>query len=851
MRAVTALLSASLLAASLFAASLFAAGCASLASLTHPPRLGKEAPLVHRAAVSAGPAEEVEVLVDKEGVPHIFGASEEDLAYGLGFLHARDRLFQMIVLRHAAEGRLTEVFGPSVVEVDRQLRLVSFGVEAQIAAMSPRDRRIAEAYAAGVNEGAQHAGRSLEMQVLGVGFAPWTVGDIVRIARLQAWDLSMNLRSELSRARILSRLPAGDPRRAELLRDVPSGGVPIWRAEDQAPPAPADAPVEDPAPPDGGTAPAVAVATRELRRLDDARASALARALGYADGALPGRGLSNSWVVHGSRTQSGKPILVNDPHLQHRAPSVFYLAHLESKDLSVAGATIPGLPVVLIGHTRHMAWGLTTSFADTQDLVRIDVDPSRETHYLLDGEAVPFGVVVQRFQANGEVLLTESWRTTVFGPVLPRGFSNLAEPNATYALLWTGFDGEAASEQLSAFFDLARAEDVASAERALEKVPAPSQNVVLAFTDGTIAYRLMGLVPRRKSAAPIDRPRDGRTSEAGWSGYLAPDEKPRTDNPTSGYIVAANQRVLERDAPGAASVGGEAATPYRALRIHERLKALLDDGGAGPEALLAIQQDVVSVEARRLAPVLAAHCPTELTGQPEARVAAFCDAVRGFDGAYDKSSLGALPFTLLLDALHEEVLAVHLGDDVARQLAQEPFVVMALEEAILDEHRGQHTALFDDLRTKAREGLDGFVRRAAEAALVEVTELAGKDPNGWRWGRAHTLSFESPLAEAPVIGGLFATRPTEQSGWGRAPRAEGGLPVSSGAALRFLAEMREQPEARIITDLGQSGHLGHRHATDHLARWDAGNPFPLVTEREALEKSAEGRLLLKPKGAAE
>lgn len=829
------------------ALSLFLAlcGCAALASFTHPPALPEDAPLA--IAPERGPRDRVEILLDDFGVPHIYGESETDLSYGLGFMHARDRLFQLLVLRHAAQGRLTELFGPSLVETDRQLRLVSFGVEEQVAKMSARDAAIAEAYVAGVNDGSAHAGRSLEMQLLGAGFAPFEVIDVARIARLQAWDLSLNLRSELARARILARLPAGDLRRETLLAAVPDEGVAIVRPEDATPALrnePPHTPPASQATPTVASAPARAPPAKQ--REHAAPDPALA-ALAALFGGPPGRGLSNAWAVHGSRTASGRPLLANDPHLSHRAPSAFYLAHLEHPDFRVAGATLPGLPAVVIGHTHHLAWGMTTSYADTQDLIGIEVDPERETHYRLEGASVPFGLEPQRYLANGQVVLTETFRTTVFGPVLPEGFSHLMEPSATYAVLWTGFDAEAAKDQLSGFWDLARARDLGEVDAALSQIPAPSQSMLLAFADGTIAYRLLGLVPQRTSAAPTDRPRDGRDPSAGWSGYLAPEDKPRLENPASGYLVAANQRVVPEGAPAAEALGGEAAAPYRALRIHARLSALLTAGPASAEDVLAIQQDVLSVQAERLAPVLSLYCPELLEGRSVAQLQAFCEAIEGFDGRYEQSSLGALPFTLLLDALFEEVLSAHLGDDVARQLLQEPFVRMALERAILQEQAGGESPLFDDRRTRAREGLGGFVRRAADGALFELVGTAGGDPRRWRWGAAHTLSFKNPLAGAPALGGLFTTRPREEAGWLHTPRAEGPLPVTQGAALRFLAELDRPVRGRMALDLGQSGHIGHRHAQNQLPLWDAGNPFALATAREEVEARLEGRILLLPR----
>jgi penicillin amidase len=866
-------------------------GCSWALSFFHPPALKADVPVVHKVDAKS-PAGKVEILFDDMGVPHIYGDEPADLAYGLGFAHARDRLFQVVLLRHAAQGRLTELFGEDLLEVDRQLRFLSWGLDEQIAHASPFERGLAEAYVAGVNEGAEHAGRSLEMQILGVNFAPMEAREVLAIARLQEWELSVDMDAELARARILARLPEGDARREALLVDVATGGVPIVSRDaasgaplapalgDEppspiplpgAPPpgAPPVAPEEEPpgddvdppldTPDRGDTPSAVEVAPEPAPAeappsppADDATDATGAGGPNVppglewlADLARGGMGASNSWVVHGSRTESGHPVLSNDPHLAHRAPSVFYLAHLEHPDFTVVGPTFPGLPGVLIGHTRHLAWGMTTSFADTQDLVRIRVSPTRSSHYVVDAEEQPFETRTERFSAGGKVIHTEVFRATRFGPVLPDGYKPQMEPGETFALLWPGFDPEVGGERLTAFWDLARAKDVAEASAAVEKMTAGSQNVSLAFRDGSIAYRLGGKIPVRRSGEPTWAPRDGSSSAAGWSGYLPAEDKPQLTNPAAGFFVTANQRVVEEDGPSYREVGGYGVPPHRARRIHERLDELFaKKPKASASELLAIQQDVLSVEARDLAPILGKHCPEMVPGQPAARVAEMCARVRAFDGRYATDSEGALAFTALLEALQEEVLAVHLGEDVARQLKRHYGAISAIEDALIAEDAGTNSPLLDDRRTKDREGIAGFVSRAAEPALVRMVGLAGAAPAGWRWGAVHTLSFRSPLAQAPLVGGIFATPAKEQAGWHRAIRAEGGLPVRHGSVLRFVAEMSDPIAARMTIDLGNSGHVGSVHYADHAPSWDAGQPRKVPTERAEVEARTKGRLVL-------
>lgn len=908
------------------------AGC-KLFGVTHPPSLpkGDDAKLYVSDDRSA-PAEPVDLYFDERGIPHIFAKTEADAAYALGFAHARDRLFQIDVLRHAANGRLTEIFGESLIEVDRQLRLVSLRSRAALDAMDARDRAIVDAYVVGVNQGARYAGtNAAEFLISGRTFTPFTALDVVGIQRLHAWEVSHDLLAELARARILNRLPQSDPRAAALLRAVPTNQVPVLQRSDPAaarvptlrsPPSknqapmtivddtagvsgevegnetpsidpkrgpnpvapknapPENAPPKNAAPPASevfGADPSESVDEQEPLGAASARqeptfADRLEWFFTPADAAtrekvaqwtkdenrpsseflhLFGAGAgSNAWVVSGGYTASGYPVLVTDPHLRHSSPSVLYLAHIQVEERgggTVVGATYPGIPAVMIGHTQHLAWGLTTSFADTQDLIRIQVDPSRPDQYIVDGKAERFGTITQSYVASGQTIMTETWRTTLFGPVLPGGYEHLKEPGEEYAVLWTGFDPQLNRKNFSAYWDLLYAKTPPEAFAAVDQLGAPSQNVLFAFGEGSIAYRLMGALPKRQSGAPSDRPRDGTSLTADWNGTVDDDKKPSTINPPWGTIVSANQRLTADNDPLMAFVGRSGATPYRAERIHERLDDLLAMGPASADALVDIQQDVHSIEARLLAPAFAQVCPRQLGGLSSFTVTDFCNALKSFDGDYRRGSAGALAFTWLLQAMQQEVLTVHLGDDVARQLAQDPATVMALAHAFLEEAAGRPSPLLDDLRTPVREGLKGFVARATRVAIYRIVDALGDDAKEWRWGRVHTLQVDGFLAEAPLVGYFFFGDQTEQDGHARTIRAESGTPVQRGAALRFMAEMDSPPKARMILDLGQSGHVDADTARDQFLDWNAGILVPVTTsERKLREDAGAMRLVPSP-----
>ena len=818
------------------------------------------------------PEKDVEIVLDGRGVPHIFGRSESDLAFALAFMHARDRLFQIELLRHAAWGRLSELFGADLLDDDRELRLASFDIERQFAELSAEDHALLVSYAEGVNAGAREAGTPIELRLLGVSFEPFRALDALAVARLQAWTLAQDAREELARARILAHLPPGSPLGAIFVGPVSSGGVPIMprtAAEHGA--------LKSATPVGGGKHGALKSATpvgggkhgalKSGAPVGAGKPGALKSGAPVGAGApppsatgpslrkdeplpgapppparlgLPGGG-SNSWVVR----IGGRAMLFNDPHLAHQIPSLFYLVHLEHPDFSLTGASVPGMPAVVIGHGRHVAWGLTVSYADMQDTIRIAPASGQADAYLLDGKPVPFGRSMQQFRLGHGAQATvksEEWRTTVFGPVLPPSFAGSADP---YALAWSGYAlGGVHARAFSGFWSLGRARDLADASVAIAQLNLAGQSVVLALTDGTIAYRLAAAVPLRRSAESTHLPRDGRYARAGWSGFLRETDKPALTNPPSGFIVAANQRIVADGAPAAKSIGVLAASPYRAKRISTRLAELLAAGKRTLEDFLAVQQDTTSTEALDLVPALQQQCPDGVAGHSAVQLAALCRAIQHFDGNYTVDSIDALPFTRFIEELRLSVLEAHFDRAMALDLYRRDFVKVAINEALTAEHAGHASPLFDDPRSR-RHGLAPFVAVAAARALDWLVAKAGADPTRWRWGKLHTLQFRSPLADAPLIGGLFQTDAKEEPGYNESPRAEAGLPVRAGAVLRFAAEMTTPPTVRLGLDLGNSGQIDTLHFADQARAWKEGRPERMPADRPELERQASGHIVLR------
>lgn len=834
---------------------LVLAACHPLACW-HPADLPKDTPLKLQSN-DAWPKATVEVRLDELGIPHIYGESEADLAYGLGVMHARDRLFQLMLYVHAGEGRLTELLGADFLAVDRDNRtILTHQLDEQLASLAARDRETIDAYVAGVNEGAKMVGRSAEMTILGVDWEPIEARDVLAVMRLQQWDQSVGFWEEMARWRLVKALGATSPVVAELMQDTPSGGVPIVAADEHdgvafTPPLDGTSlhlPVQQQTP----------VSTVASSRLSGARA-VLARELKQW---FPGRaqGASNSWSVSGEHTASGAPVLANDPHLRHSAPGIFYMVHLEGPDFTVVGGSFTGIPGVLIGHGRDVAWGITNAYADTIDVVALRTPEGTEDIYTVDGTTYAFGERVEHFKMGKDEdaeVVTMTIQTSIFGPVLlPDWGSNDETPpplsGEKLAVQWTTAQMPGEMKNLiSAFWDMAKSSNVEEAFVAAQEFAAPAMNLNMAFTDGTIAYRLSGVIPVRDGQR-VDFPRDGGRASSLWAGRMDDEQKPQETNPAKGFINATNQRIVENGVASQQFVGFEGATPWRAMQIDARLREMLDGGKPTAEELLSIQQDATFLEAKTLAPIFAAHCGTRaIAGHDDARVQDFCEAVGEFDGVYAVDAIAA-PYARLRQDLFLEVLKAHVGPFLADDLVGESFAQMSLYQLVQDEHERGDTATFDDPATPEHDGLDAFVTRALKPSLDAVVADFGGGKADWRWGKGHTMSLRGALSAAPVVGGLFETSAREEAGHSNTPRAERGDPnkhfrVTNGAGLRLLAEMSDPPTIRMINDSGQSGHFGHRHLEDQYPFWSKGEPRVLWLSKEEVAAQSDGMMDILPK----
>lgn len=742
---------------------------------------------------------QVHIAIDQFGIPFIKSSDLHAAIYGLGFMHARDRLFQLDLMRHAALGRLSEIFGKKTYAQDRKLRLLTYRLPEQMARLAPKERDLLEAYSQGVNDGARQRGRSAEHFILGIDFEALTPEQVVAIGRLQAWSLGSDLMAEIGRLSVV-RSALSEPAKLEIISSVNDRGSAIMGSLPFAqksklwslPRYLSNKPQE-----------ALKTPSEEVPHLD---------------------GASNAWVVAGHMTQDGHAYLMNDPHLLHTWPSNFYIATVEGGGMKATGATFVGLPSVLIGASNQISWGVTASYLNTQDAVLLNTDPKDPTQYFVDGQAHQFKVWPQKFCLNKKGRCKEeNFYESIFGPVIDNSYDNAIQKSDKIAVQWTGFLIKEHAKIATTFVELAQAPNVIKAAEIVNTMTLPGVNMVLADTAQNIGYAYAGLVPTRDlHQAPL-LPLDGNLGLSLWQNGLEPHQKPRLLNPSQGYIITANQNIFSANASPELQYGQQGAPPFRALQIMRRFTELLArDHKLNFIELAQIQLDTESVEARELSAYLGQACTHAFANGRSSRKD-FARLLTNFDGRFTTESLSALPFDMML----KEVIEKKIGPgNYNFQLN------FAVSDSLRKAYSHEASALFEDKDFKA------LVESACEGAYQRVVKKAGIASWKWRWGRHHSLRRQSPLGKAPVIGGFFRDRKREVPGHSSAPMAEFGLPVMGGANMRFLAKMSSPPHLELVLDSGNSGVVGHPNSFDQVELWHKGQTIEITTAWDKAKKMA-------------
>ena len=751
----------------------------------------------------AGLTSPVEVLRDGDGIVTIRAQGEEDAYLALGFVHAQERLWQMDAMRRVGAGRLSEIIGERTLEIDRLMRSLELYREAekQLARISPQARAAGEAYARGVNAFIESQNIfPPEFLVLGYEPEPWRPTDSLVWGNLMALQLSGDWRDELLRVRLLRRLSEEQ--------------VAFLWPEDR----PGD-PVTQPAFLGAEPGPEPDPAAREgaLRALEPLPDSALARLEGILPWSLEPKSASNWWVVDGSHSVTGSPILANDPHLSLDSPGQWMLVRLEWPGELRVGVTAPGAPFLIVGHNGHLAWGFTTTHSDTQDLFVEQLSQDGREVETAEG-FVPLETRRETIAVKNAPAVAITIRRSPHGPIISDVLEEEAElipPDTALSLSWPLYDPE--NRTAEAFYRLGRAKTAEAFLQALSLVHAPQQNIAFATVGGDIGFIAAGAVPIRP-ADDGSRPLAGWVAPFSWEARVPYGQLPQAFNPKQGTLVSANNRLVGPDYPYL--INRSFPDPARAIRIEEMLAA---NGKLGPTAAAQMQLDVLSVTARDLLPLL-----LPLLSE-EQRAGGPAQALADWNHLMTRRRVEPTLFAAWARSLMSRLIADETAEAFERLARPDRRLLLR----ILTEQPGW----CDDITSRGiEESCEEQVRLAYADALALLSERLGPDWRNWRWERLHRATFPHPIFQyLPLLQDLLTVG---TPGWddtvNRGGSSLGYDDLSGlfrhrhGAGLRVVYDLKDLDNSLFMIAPGQSGNILSGGYGNFVERWRDGRFLKLV-----------------------
>jgi penicillin amidase len=818
----------------------------------------------------------VTVTRDDAGIPQITAQTAADLFLAEGYVHAQDRFWEMDFRRHVTSGRLSEMFGESQVGTDTFVRTLGWRAvaEQEVALLDPVILSYYQSYADGVNaylDTQQGAGLSLEYAILGLqnpGYEvePWTPTDSVAWLKAMAWDLRSNLDDEIDRALLSTTLTPAEV--SELHPDYPAGQHPtITSSQTVAVPSAGASEAVDPSAESTDVPAALspasvgsyAEALTELR----AHLGSVPELLGPAGGEIG----SNSWVVSGALTDTGMPLLANDPHLGPALPSVWYQVGLRCQSITadcpfdVSGYSFSGMPGIIIGHNERIAWGFTNLGPDVADLY---IEKITGASYEFDGVAKPLLLRDEKISVAGGDDVKIKIRSTDHGPLLS-GFEGTpyrqiatdfpeaaglppapaaeagAEPTGvdvtTYelSLQWTALTP---GRTASAIFALNQATDWASFRAAAALFEVPAQNLTYADVDGNIGYQAPGLIPVRASGNGTV-PVPGWTSQYGWTGAIPFDALPSTFNPPSGYIVTANNAATDPSYPYLLTADWDLG--YRANQITARLQELIAAKTPLTARLMSgIQADNYSALAAALVPTLQ---QVRLTGD----AAEAQKLLDGWDYQVDADSAAAAYFNVIWRTLLQDMFTGKIDEGAALTGGDRAFAVVT---SLID----QPASPWWSNPANGTVGQESTLRRVMTHAAAESADLMGSNAADWQWGSIHTLELRNAsFGESGIapLEWLFNRGPYELAGGSGVVNAVGwdatqGYQVDWVPSMRQVISLENFDDSTWINLTGASGHAFHTNYTDQAPLWRDHETRPWLFTPAAINHDASNTLTLQP-----
>jgi penicillin G amidase len=772
------------------------------------------------------PGLQKDVIVERDhwGVPHIRANSVEDMVEAQGYVMAQDRLWQMDLLRRVARGQLSEILGPATLNVDKQFRTMGFSraADRDLGLMDPTSRALFDAYARGVNHFIeQHSDQlPLEFSLLKYKPQPWQPTDTLVISGYMYQTLTDTWEEEIDRAKVTDRV--GGERVKDLFSpdaamdhvvvgdpNVVNDGSERSRVDpddeddDDDDMEPDDAvlkarvtPPTDTIGPEGVPDLTSALASSVLGYLQDC-ASEIRHSLG-----------SNNWVVSGDHTATGKPLLANDTHLELSIPPIWYEIHLTAPGWNVKGFTLPGAPLVVIGHNDRIAWGFTNNGADVQDLYSETFNPAAADEYRVNGKWVKAQLFDEVIHVKGQRDEHLQLVVTRHGPIVRR------EAGKSYALRWTATEP---GGLFNVYNWLGKAQNWEEFRSIMKKVWGPGQNAVYADVEGNIGYVMAARVPiRRKGHGEIPYP--GDTDDYEWTGYIPFDQLPQSLNPDSGLIVTANARVVGPNYKPYLTDRWE--EPYRTARIYDLLH---DKHGLRPTDMLKVQTDTFSYPHLFLADQLSAAA--KIAEPKDDRTKKLIDGLKDWNGIADADSPEVSFLVAFRRAALNLILEPYLNDQVKLYRWR---TATFLQKVLTDRPAKWLPSTY--------KTYDALLVAAADRAVAQLAEDSNSQRiEDWPWKRFNSLEMLHPIGREGLLKKLLSISGKPQSGTSYSVRA---ATKTHGPAMRFVANPANWDESILLIPAGQSGQPGSSHYSDQFSYWYEGNPIfaPFTDAAEAKDR---------------
>jgi penicillin amidase len=777
----------------------------------------------------AGITAPVEIIRDNANVPHITGATDEDVYFGLGFAHAQDRLWQMTMMRRTAQGRLSELFGPRTLKIDDLLRrfdLYTLSVKS-LSAQDPETMAALQAYARGVNawitevnEGARGRGAP-EFFMFSNQIAFWQPADSIAIGKLMALQLSGGLEQEVIRARLSLALPEG--RVLDILPEAPGTGV---------------AALPDYASLMGAPLPPAQFATRA-----DDPLSPFPR--------LPFAGASNAWVAAPTRSAAGGTLMANDPHLGFSAPAIWYLARMELSTGGVIGGTIPGAPIVLVGRSDQLAWGNTSAYLDDLDVYVEQVNPENPDEYRTPDGWKPFETRRSIITVKGEQPVTITQRWTDNGPVLPgthRDLRAITPPGHVASIAWTALRDD--DTTIGAALKIMRAQTVDQALDAARGWVAPAQNLML-IDRANIAMQTTGVMPRRDDGHDTlgRMPSQGWKAVNRWDGVFPYGSNPRFVNPRGGIIGNTNNKTIDRPFPLHVSYDwGDTQRINRWRRLMQGREVHTR------ESFIEAQLDTVSFSAQSLLPLIGRDLwftgEAAPDGTPERRRQTALSLLANWNGEMNEHMPEPLIYAAWMRHLQDRLIRDDLGPLADEFTHVEPLFL----ERVFRNIDGA-AAWCDVVQSTAVESCTDVARVALDEALIWIDETYGGALESLRWGDAHTAEHKHQiLGEVPFLKWFVNIYQSTSGGDNTLQRGrtsgDGPNPFANvhGAGYRGVYDFADPDSSVFIISTGQSGHPLSRHYDDMGELWRRGEYVPMSLDLDLARAGAVGITRLFPDG---